>query len=1068
MSHIITKQKTTSNVGRGRRSSINTSSNPGRSSIIEFSGSSIVIPENESFWSELKDSANSEISHDAAPDLGMALDSFVENIAEQSAAVDEMKHQQQHQNVDDMTTIVHWIIHPFNPTKLKWDVFVGLIVVFAVLIVPWKVGFNVPSTNMWIGLDIFADSIFLIDMILTFNTGYFEDAAEEVYISARKQIAMQYLQTWFLIDMLSTVPFDYIAAAGNGSGDTSTVINVELRLTKLVRGLRLFRLAKIATMTVKISRLHKAAAHHYDINPAIAPLVKMLCFIVYSLHILCCGWYFVCTLDEESMRDNWVEKVRREVLTGKENWSTEAFTWYFYSLYWAASTMFAVGYGDIHPVNSTERLYALVTQVLGAMAYGYIIGTISYLTEVASPRASALAKRTNELKDWMSVRQLPRNLRTQIISHMKYVWNFRTLYNETLVLENLSGDLRRRLVFQSYEQVIMSVRLLRWKGVDGRMIELVATNCKPQLLKVGDYLVRKGDIVHGLYIVREGHLHGLKCDNKNEYGNYVEGRSGVGSDGVGSGGVGSDGVGSGGVGSSGVEGESRERAERSALPPTTSLPPTSPLGMGHVQRRSSLGMKRGTRMNDTIFCAEDGHSVLESDVLLNNLSHQHQYHCVATSICDIILIPKSTIYHIRSHYPDFFRKFCNIAKERKKMMEIVETSHPDPLGRGPSILLINGVLVPSTETKHLAHIKLISELDKKTTADNTSTQGRRDSFRVVASNKSIMELKTRLKSAKDATLVDRQMKEKHRHMIKLKRLDSVNSASAATAKTMVRDVESGNTDEMEVQKEEEEEKRGGGGREEEEEQEREQEREQQHKQQEKEDKDHNDNDEESMWTTTSTHQISSVDTERALSMLNNKIEVDEFFSENTAIDSPQDLLHMWIIHPTLPSKMIWDVTVAVLILYSVIVIPYRICFEQDSEGLVAIFDWFVDVMFALDLFLCFRTAYFLDDGRALVIVPKLIRLHYLKSWFMVDFMSTVPFDKVVAAFLPEKNNGIEAQLRSIRLIKSLRLFRLIKMVRVIKLGKITESIKDILNFSPATFRLISLTLQVVFFSHLVS
>ena len=632
MSHIITKQKTTSNVGRGRRSSINTSSNPGRSSMVEFSGSSIVIPENESFWSELKDSANSEISHAAAPDPGMALDSFVESVAEQSAAVEEIKHD------DDMTTIVHGIIHPFNPTKLKWDVFVGLIVVFAVLIVPWKVGFNVPSTNMWIGLDIFADSIFLIDMILTFNTGYFEDAAEEVYISARKQIAMQYLQTWFLIDMLSTVPFDYIAAAGNGNGDTSTVINVELRLTKLVRGLRLFRLAKIATMTVKISRLHKAAAHHYDINPAIAPLFKMLCFIVYSLHILCCGWHFVCTLDEESMRDNWVEKVRREVLTGKEDWSTEAFTWYFYSLYWAASTMFAVGYGDIHPVNSTERLYALVTQVVGAMAYGYIIGTISYLTEVASPRASALAKRTNELKDWMSVRQLPRKIRTQIISHMKYVWNFRTLYNETLVLENLSGDLRRRLVFQSYEQVIMSVRLLRWKGVDGRMIELVVTNCKPQLLKVGDYLVRKGDIVHGLYVVREGHLHGLKCDNENEYGNYVEGRSGVDVGGVGS----EEG------------GENRERAESSALPPTTSLPSTSPLGMGHVQRRSSLGMKTGSRMNDTIFCAEDGHSVLESDVLLNNLSHQHQFHCVATSICDILLIPKSTMYVEKLYFFYFF------------------------------------------------------------------------------------------------------------------------------------------------------------------------------------------------------------------------------------------------------------------------------------------------------------------------------------------------------------------------------------------------------------------------------
>lgn len=104
-------------------------------------------------------------------------------------------------------------------------------------------------------------------------------------------------------------------------------------------------------------------------------------------------------------------------------------------------------------------------------------------------------------------------------------------------------------------------------------------------------------------------------------------------------------------------------------------------------------------------------------------------------------------------------------------------------------------------------------------------------------------------------------------------------------------------------------------------------------------------------------------------------------------------------------------------------------------------------------------------GRALVIVPKLIYLHYLKSWFTIDFLSTVPFDRMVALAIPNDKN-IENNFRSIRLVKSLRLFRLIKMARVIKLGKITESIKDILNFSPATFRLMSLTLQVIFFSHL--
>ena len=55
------------------------------------------------------------------------------------------------------------------------------------------------------------------------------------------------------------------------------------------------------------------------------------------------------------------------------------------------------------------------------------------------------------------------------------------------------------------------------------------------------------------------------------------------------------------------------------------------------------------------------------------------------------------------------------------------------------------------------------------------------------------------------------------------------------------------------------------------------------------------------------------------------------------INSPRDLLFVWIIHPTLAAKMCWDVFVALLIVYSVIFIPYRICFEQDSVGAAAVY-----------------------------------------------------------------------------------------------------------------------------------
>jgi hypothetical protein len=55
----------------------------------------------------------------------------------------------------------------------------------------------------------------------------------------------------------------------------------------------------------------------------------------------------------------------------------------------------------------------------------------------------------------------------------------------------------------------------------------------------------------------------------------------------------------------------------------------------------------------------------------------------------------------------------------------------------------------------------------------------------------------------------------------------------------------------------------------------------------------------------------------------NDKEEEEKNSNAADINSPQELLYLWIIHPTLSTKMCWDVFVAILILYSVIVIPCK-------------------------------------------------------------------------------------------------------------------------------------------------
>jgi hypothetical protein len=48
----------------------------------------------------------------------------------------------------------------------------------------------------------------------------------------------------------------------------------------------------------------------------------------------------------------------------------------------------------------------------------------------------------------------------------------------------------------------------------------------------------------------------------------------------------------------------------------------------------------------------------------------------------------------------------------------------------------------------------------------------------------------------------------------------------------------------------------------------------------------------------------------------------------------------------------------VLILYSVVIIPWRICFSQDATGALAIMDVCVDLSFGVDIGLCFFTGIF--------------------------------------------------------------------------------------------------------------
>lgn len=67
------------------------------------------------------------------------------------------------------------IIYPSWKWKLRWDFFIMIMMIAAALLTPWQLAFVAEDTLEWIIVNATIDTSFLIDIIVTFCTAYFDE-----------------------------------------------------------------------------------------------------------------------------------------------------------------------------------------------------------------------------------------------------------------------------------------------------------------------------------------------------------------------------------------------------------------------------------------------------------------------------------------------------------------------------------------------------------------------------------------------------------------------------------------------------------------------------------------------------------------------------------------------------------------------------------------------------------------------------------------------------------------------------------------------------------------------------
>ncbi len=102
-----------------------------------------------------------------------------------------------------------------------------------------------------------------------------------------------------------------------------------------------------------------------------------------------------------------------------------------YSFYFSLTTLATIGYGDIIPTNSSERIVAIFIMLVGVAVYSYVMGSFTEL--IANyDRNMGNEDKNSDLQNWIVLlgnfshkRNFPNNLLKNIETHYLHFWENR-------------------------------------------------------------------------------------------------------------------------------------------------------------------------------------------------------------------------------------------------------------------------------------------------------------------------------------------------------------------------------------------------------------------------------------------------------------------------------------------------------------------------------------------------------------------------------------------------------------------------------------------------------------------
>ncbi|KAK8877966.1 hypothetical protein M9Y10_004729 [Tritrichomonas musculus] len=380
----------------------------------------------------------------------------------------------------------------FKRPRRFWEYLIFTVSLITPIEISFVLLFDRKITPVEYSVFFIVDIIQLLDNYVTLKTPFIKNG---ILVDEKLEIIKHYGIFSFILHVLASLPLGWIG-----------VIKGDIKIYGYLSINRLFRLHQAWNSY----RMINDSQTYQGIISKIYPHIMMFFFCV---HCFTCVYYLIATID--GIDNSWIAGFVANGFTTTQQ--------YVVSLYFVLTTIFTIGFGDIHPVTTTERIICILFAIVGVLFNGLIISKMVMI--IRDPQKANFAKQAATVHEFL----VEKGIDPTYIRHVRHFYQNRwnnthgsPSWNE--IFKDLPTSIRSAVTLEFCEKAFSKIQLFH--GLRERYLLVIIDSMSSFSYCPGECIYHQGDLTTDLLIFKSGiiqiHVNGEILATSETSSNYID------------------------------------------------------------------------------------------------------------------------------------------------------------------------------------------------------------------------------------------------------------------------------------------------------------------------------------------------------------------------------------------------------------------------------------------------------------------------------------------------------------------------------------------------------------------